>query len=181
MNSLLLRRLLFRAIERHAPGVRDQCQAFAGLRNIISADAKQPDAVEEDARRTKSSSLLADVARRQDVVDLCACSVNRAIDCASARTSVADCCNERSTAVSWTHAPFLRCALSALKQDPAAQLDKRCARAYMQLGDVELNAASAPIHSCWHPRPVAVAAAFSSFWHQVCVFLALAHRSYSGS
>ena len=27
--------------------------------------------MEEDARRTKSSSLLADVARRQDVVDLC--------------------------------------------------------------------------------------------------------------
>ena len=53
------------------------------------------------------------------------------------------------------HAPGWRCALSALKQDPAAQLDKRCARAYMQLGDVKLNAASAPIHSCWHPRPVA--------------------------
>ena len=27
--------------------------------------------MEEDARRTKSSSLLADVARGQDVVDLC--------------------------------------------------------------------------------------------------------------
>ena len=30
--------------------------------------------------------------------------------------------------VSRMHAPFLRCALSALKQDPAARLDKRCAR-----------------------------------------------------
>ena len=65
------------------------------------------------------------------------------------------------------HAPGWRCALSALKQDPAAQLDKRCARAYMQLGDVKLNAASAPIHSCWHPRPVA--ANLAPFWHQVCL------------
>ena len=84
--------------------------------------------------------------------DACECSVNRAIDCASARTSVAECCNERSTAVSWTRAPAWRCALSALKQDPAAQLDKRCARPCIQMGDVKLNAASAPIHSCWHPR-----------------------------
>ena len=51
--------------------------------------------------------------------------------------------------------PVCGCALTALKQDPAAQLDKRCARPYILLGDVKLNAASAPIHSCWHPRPLA--------------------------
>ena len=71
MNGLLLGRLLLRSVERHAPGVRDQCQAFTGLGDVIGPNAKQPDAVEEDARRTKSSSLLADVARGQDVVDLC--------------------------------------------------------------------------------------------------------------
>ena len=71
MNSLLLRRLLLRSVQRHAPGVRDQCQTFAGLRDVIRPDTEEPDAVEEDARRTKSSSLLADVARGQDVVDLC--------------------------------------------------------------------------------------------------------------
>ena len=96
---------------------------------------------------------------------MCVCSVNCAIDCTSARTSAADRCNGRSTAVSWTHAPVWRFALTALKQDPAAQLDKRCARPYIHMGDVKLNAACAPIHSCWHPRPTG--SQFSTFWHQV--------------
>ena len=41
------------------------------MRDIISADAEEPDAVEEDARRREGPSLLPDVARGQDVVDLC--------------------------------------------------------------------------------------------------------------
>ena len=41
------------------------------MRDVVRPDAEEPDAVEEDTGRTKSSSLLADVARGQDVVDLC--------------------------------------------------------------------------------------------------------------